>query len=161
MKARPSLLFIYRNLPKFVQRAIVRTLFPTYIVAAKVFVTNDDGKFLAVKTTYKPKWDIPSGHCDRAETPDNAAKRELFEETGLRLSELEQKAVVFQPLAATVQVLFQGTVTGTPALQADNIEISEVRWVDQGEVDLDPYALEALDVILKHKKNYWVSETIK
>ena len=157
MQARPSLLFIYRNLPKSIQNAIVRTLFPTYIVAAKVYVTNDEGKFLAVKTTYHPRWDIPSGHCDRAESPDNAAIRELFEETGLRLSELEQKAVVFAPLDATVQVLFQGKVTGTPTLQADNVEISEVRWVNRDEVDLNPYAREALDVILDHKTTYWVS----
>lgn len=158
MQARSSLLFIYRHLPGPVQMLIRRTLFPTYLVAAKVYLTNNSGKFLIVNTTYGPGWDIPSGHCDRRESPDNAAAREVFEETGIEISTLEQKAVVFQPVSGTIQVLFQGKVDASAELQPDNVEISDVRWVELDEVTLNPYAQEALDVLLKHKATYWVSQ---
>lgn len=158
MHAKTPLLVIYRNLPKFLKRKIVRTLFPTYILASKVYLTNNEGKFLAVKTTYHTGWDIPSGHCDRGESPDQAAIRELYEETGIKVGTLEQKAVIFQPKMATIQVLFQGSVGDTPELKADKVEISEVRWVEPGEVNLNPYALEALEILLDHKASYWVSQ---
>ena len=161
MKARPFLLFIYRNLPGQVKRAIVRTLFPTYIVAAKVYLENEKGQFLAVKTTYNPGWDIPSGHCDKGESPDSAAARELFEETGIKANNLQQQAVVFQPVMGTVQVLFTGKLDHSPETRADNVEISEVRWVKRDDVELNPYALEALDVLKKHKASYWVSDINK
>lgn len=151
------LISIYRLLPKSIKRAIVRVLFPTYTVAAKVYLTNPDGHFLVVKPVYHPNWDIPSGHVDKNESPDAAAVRELFEETGIKISSLEQRSVIFQPVCNTIQVIFSGTVDPTPAVKPDNVEISEARWVTRGEVDLLPHALEALDVLLDKRVSYYVS----
>jgi len=49
---------VYKNLPVTLQRKANRVLFPTYNTAAKVYLTNPEGKFLAVKTSYNPLWDI-------------------------------------------------------------------------------------------------------
>ena len=151
------LISIYRVLPKPLKRAIVRVLFPTYTVAAKVYLTNPDGHFLVVKPVYHPGWDIPSGHVDKNESPDAAAVRELFEETGIKISTLEQRSVIFQPLCNTIQVVFSGTVDPTPSVKPDNVEISEARWVKRGEVNLLPHAMEALDVLLDKRIAYHVS----
>ncbi len=151
------LISIYRLLPKPLKRAIVRVLFPTHTVAAKVYLTNPDGHFLVVKPVYHPGWDIPSGHVDKNESPDAAAVRELFEETGIKISTLDQRSVIFQPLCNTIQVIFSGTVDPTPSVTPDNVEISEVRWVARGEVDLLPHAEEALDVLLDKRIAYHVS----
>lgn len=149
---------IYRHLPKPVQLLIRRTLFPTYLVAAKVIVTNEEGKFLAVKTTYGPGWDIPSGHSDRNESPTLTAARELLEETGLVATNLTNAAVIFQPKTNIVQVIFTANAANPEALTADKTEISEVRWITEGEIELNPYANEALEVVNKYKVQYWVSE---
>ncbi len=151
------LISIYRLLPKFLKRAIVRVLFPTYTVASKVYLTNPDGHFLVVKPVYHPGWDIPSGHVDKHESPDAAAIRELFEETGIKVSSLQQRSVVFQPLCSTIQVIFSGSVDPAPPVNPDNVEISEARWVSRGEVDLLPHAVEALDVLLDQCVPYYVS----
>lgn len=148
---------IYKQLPVFAQRKIVRILYPGYVVAAKVFVTDADGRFLAVKTTYADDWDIPSGHCDPGESPNDAASRELWEETGLKIDNMQQCGVIFNPLLKTVQVLFTHQLKQTPATTADNLEISHINWVTRDEVPLNPYALEAVAVILDHKASYWVS----
>lgn len=157
MSLKTLALIIYKRLPVFAQRMIVRLLYPGYIVAAKVFITNPDGKFLAVKTTYAKDWDIPSGHCDPGESPDLAASRELREETGITAENMQQVGVIFNPALKSVQVLFVHQLDHTPETIADDVEISDIRWVDRDDVQLNPYAREAVAVILDHKASYWVS----
>ena len=151
-------LFIYQHLPRFIQLFIRRRLFPTYLVCAKVLVTNSRGQFLAVRTTYNAGWDIPSGHCDRGESPTIAAARELYEETGIKIESLQQRGVIFQPRTNIVQVLFAAEVNSNVTPKPDNVEISEVRWVNESDVDLTPHAREAIDVLLRRQLNYFVSE---
>jgi len=148
---------IYKTLPVFAQRKIVRILYPGYVVAAKVFITNEHGKFLAVKTSYADDWDIPSGHCDPGERPDDGASRELWEETGLKVENMQQCGVIFNPALKTLQVLFKHQLDHTPQTTKDNLEISDIRWVERDEVQLNPYALEAVSVIVDHQASYWVS----
>ena len=40
------------------------------------------GKWVMCFNSYRAKWEMPGGHVDEGETPLEAAKRELFEETG-------------------------------------------------------------------------------
>lgn len=157
MPLKSFALKIYKNLPRLVQRRIVRVMYPGYVVAAKVFITNPEGRFLAVKTTYHPGWDIPSGHVDAGESPDLAATRELWEETGIKVDGMQQFGVIFYPRLRTLQVLFVHTLEESLEPVADNVEISDIRWVGRDEVALNPYAMEAVAVILDHKANYWVS----
>ncbi len=157
MSLKPLALRIYKTLPVYLQRKIVRTLYPGYVVASKVFITNAEGKFLVVKTTYSPDWDIPSGHCDPGESPDLAASRELWEETGLKVDGMQQFGVIFNPKLRSVQVLFTHQLDTTPDLKGDNVEISDLRWVDKDEVKLNPYAQEAFEVIVDHNARYWIS----
>ena len=147
MSLKPLALRIYKTLPVYLQRKIVRTLYPGYVVASKVFITNAEGKFLVVKTTYSPDWDIPSGHCDPGESPDLAASRELWEETGLKVDGMQQFGVIFNPKLRSVQVLFTHQLDTTPDLKGDNVEISDLRWVDKDEVKLNPYAQEAFEAV--------------
>jgi len=127
MSLKPLALRIYKSLPVFLQRKIVRTLYPGYVVASKVFITNAQGRF-------------------------------LVEETGLKVETMQQFGVIFYPKLRTVQVLFTHQLDSTPDLKADNVEISDLRWVERGEVNLNPYALEAVEVIVDHKAHYWVSK---
>jgi len=122
---------VYKRLPIPIQRKVVRIMYPGYVVAAKVFITDANGKFLVVKTTYNPDWDIPSGHCDPGESPNLAACRELWEETGLKVDAVQQFGVIFYTKLRTLQVLFVHALDTTIELQPDNLEISDVRWVER------------------------------
>ncbi|MCM3718757.1 NUDIX domain-containing protein [Fictibacillus phosphorivorans] len=55
-------------------------------LAAAGLLIDEDGKWLVVKKKYgglKGKWSIPAGFVDAGETVDEAAVREVFEETGI------------------------------------------------------------------------------
>ena len=157
MFLKRAALQLYKILPNKLQRQVARILYPGYVAAAKVYITNRQGNFLVVKTTYRPDWDIPSGHCDPGESPDQTAVRELWEETGIKVERMQQTSVIFYPALRTLQVLFVHALDHTPEPVADGVEISDVRWVERNEVKLNPYATEALEILLDHKASYWVS----
>ncbi|WP_316571559.1 NUDIX hydrolase [Neobacillus sp. YIM B06451] len=55
-------------------------------LAAAGLVVSDQGKWLVVKKSYgglKGKWSLPAGFVDQGETADEAAVREVMEETGI------------------------------------------------------------------------------
>jgi len=55
-----------------------------------VFVRNKDRKLLFIdRTEYPFGIAIPAGHIDDGETPEQAAKRELMEETGIKADKLK------------------------------------------------------------------------
>jgi 8-oxo-dGTP diphosphatase len=47
-----------------------------------VMVTKYQGKLLLVRHRDRSSWEIPGGHIEQGEKTDDAAQRELFEETG-------------------------------------------------------------------------------
>ncbi len=47
-----------------------------------VIVTKYQDKWVFVRHRKRETWEIPGGHIDEGETPDEAASRELMEETG-------------------------------------------------------------------------------
>lgn len=49
-----------------------------------VIAANHGGKWVFVRHRGRTTWEIPGGHIEQGETPDDAAVRELAEETGAR-----------------------------------------------------------------------------
>ena len=94
-------------------------------------------------------WEFPKGHPDKGETPLEAAKREMEEETGMQLERL----VIDEPLSINYWFTWQGekidktvyyfvgTVSGEPRPQLE--EMQDVRWV----------LLEQASELLTHENN--------
>lgn len=61
-----------------------------YIRGVYIFIINDNKKILIQRKredhTKLSRWEIPSGHVDSKESYEEAAKRELKEETGITVS---------------------------------------------------------------------------
>jgi 8-oxo-dGTP diphosphatase len=47
-----------------------------------VIVSNYNGRWVYCKHKERDTWEMPGGHIETGETPLEAAKRELYEETG-------------------------------------------------------------------------------
>ncbi|MCC6179140.1 MAG: NUDIX domain-containing protein [Chloroflexi bacterium] len=83
-----GLLFAWRYLPLWARRIAVRVLYPSLPIGAVAVVRDADGRVLLVRQTYHrggALWGVPGGWLGRGESPHQAAMRETFEETGLRV----------------------------------------------------------------------------
>jgi 8-oxo-dGTP diphosphatase len=47
-----------------------------------IIASRYQGQWIWVKHKERSTWELPAGHVEIGETPDEAARRELFEETG-------------------------------------------------------------------------------
>lgn len=84
-----SLLVVWRYLPLWARRLAIRLLYPRFPIGAVAFVRDDAGRVLLVRQTYHSdgtRWAAPGGWVDRGESPRQAAARETYEETGLRVT---------------------------------------------------------------------------
>jgi ADP-ribose pyrophosphatase YjhB (NUDIX family) len=122
------LLGVYRRLPVWWRRRIVRTLSPSFTVGAMVFVERDDGAMLFVQHTYRERWGVPGGLLEKGEEPRDAAVREVFEETGLRVVLVGEPAVVVDAEPQRVDVLFRARLAD-PEAEAAGVSSPEIRAV--------------------------------
>jgi len=67
---------------------------PLQMVACAVFLFNEERKVLLEKRADDNTWCVPGGSMELGETPEEAAKREFFEETGLKLGDLKLVNVI-------------------------------------------------------------------
>ena len=83
------------------------------------------------KDPFKGRWALPGGFVDENERLIDAAKRELAEETGVEVEELEQLYTAGDPgrdpRGWTVSVVFLARVTNPPTATAAD-DASEVGW---------------------------------
>ncbi|HVD52407.1 MAG TPA: NUDIX hydrolase [Candidatus Udaeobacter sp.] len=112
-------------------------------VSAVVACVDDAGRILVVKQTSGPfanAWLLPGGAVERDERLEDAARRELFEETGYRATDLRPAALYDVRSAPPgrfhflVHVFRAGAVDGTPHAE----EGSEVRWAAPREIEPHP-----------------------
>ena len=81
---------------------------------------------------YKGQWALPGGFVEKDEDLAIAAKRELQEETGLKVKNLKQVGTFGQPgrdpRGRTVSVLYSGILENTDAHLEAATDASAVQW---------------------------------
>ena len=90
---------------------------------------------LFLRASYRTEWNFPGGGVKRGENPEAAARRELFEETGLSAGPLVPVARltgVWLSRRETVHV-FEWRTDELPPLHLDNREIASARLVPCSE----------------------------
>lgn len=85
------------NMVRFAEETGKTVRDETIKYTADVVLLNESMQVLLVKRKGEPfagMWALPGGHVDKGETAERAARRELFEETGVDLEQDEFKFVV-------------------------------------------------------------------
>lgn len=75
---------LYRVMHRILKLAW-RVFRPT-TMGVKIIARDPDGRILLVKARYLEQWTLPGGGVHKRETPEDAAARELREETGIVVS---------------------------------------------------------------------------
>ncbi|MEQ1754321.1 MAG: NUDIX hydrolase [Micropepsaceae bacterium] len=96
---------------------------PRHVVSAAVVATDNDGRVLLVRSPRRG-WEMPGGQVELGESLEVAAIREVKEESGIDVGDL-QLCGIFQTLdRSVVNVLFRGRcIGGAPCTSEESIEV--------------------------------------
>ncbi|PYT00645.1 MAG: hypothetical protein DMF63_06305 [Acidobacteria bacterium] len=124
--------FVWKIFPPWLRLKIIRTTQQKFTVSAAAVITNDEGKVLLLNHLLRPYsgWGLPGGFLAAKEQPEEAIKRELFEETGIRIENVEMFRI--RTIARHIEILFRATASTEGSVQSR--EIIELAWFDVNEL---------------------------
>ena len=120
---------------------------------ASAFIINPENKkILLVKHSDYDKWVQPGGHIEDDETPEEAAVREVYEETGLKITligeHFPREEDLIRPLGVQCNRKQDGNrfidIIYAAKPNSDNIELkindesTEIGWFSRNELDRMP-----------------------
>ena len=104
------------------------------VVAA--IVTSDLGVLVGRRNDRTPPWGFIAGEVEPGEQPEDAAVREVKEETGLEIQAGEIIGERDHPATGRHMIYMAGHPThGTKVFVGDEAELAQVRWVGLAEAD--------------------------
>jgi len=118
--------------------------YPIRPVAVVSVLIKSGSKVLLIKRRFDPcsgKWSIPGGLIELGETVREAALREVYEETGLKV-ELDRLLNVVDYIEVDergairfhyILICFLAHVNGTPSVKPSE-EVADTLWVEESEV---------------------------
>ncbi|SBT44975.1 NUDIX hydrolase [Micromonospora auratinigra] len=127
---------LFYRLPVPLRRRLVRLAVPKYVVGAVTLVRDAEatgaGRILLLRQPPGYSWTLPAGLLQRGENPIVGAARELYEESGVRLSPDRLRPAVPNAVVHAkgwVDVVFETEVpASTTELAVDGAEVFEAAW---------------------------------
>lgn len=104
----------------------------TRVVAFAVVRDGDRWLMLRHRRHGRVHWEIPGGHVDAGESLEEAARREVLEETGVVVGEVTYFGNQPWPFPSSMMFGFQGRATTQELVLEDEIE--EARWVTRAQM---------------------------
>jgi ADP-ribose pyrophosphatase YjhB (NUDIX family) len=121
------LAFLFRLTPRRLRLFLTRFGHTHFIVSAGAIVLNDQGQLLLLKHVFRAGsgWGIPGGFISANEQPEAALRRELREEVGLEIGDL-QIALVRTFRHRQVELIFKCRPAGEA--RPRGLEIKTATW---------------------------------
>jgi 8-oxo-dGTP diphosphatase len=116
----------WRKSPRSLRRILTRTTQTTFTVSVGAIVVNAEGKILLLDHVLRPAsgWGIPGGFIKAGEQPKDALQREICEEIGLKIENLELYKT--QTLRRHVEIIFIARARAEGEVQS--FEINKIGW---------------------------------
>lgn len=128
MDLRAIVARLWQHLPVVLRRRLVHRIMPTYTVGVAAAVLNDRGEILLLRHRFREStgWELPGGFIGAHESPEEALRRELVEETGLTVR-IETLVAARIAQWKHLDICYRCRVTGG-ALRTDPGEVTEGRF---------------------------------
>lgn len=119
---------IWKRLPGVVRRRLVRTGQRRFTVTAGAMIFDDEGRILLLDHVFRPDcgWGIPGGFLSKGEQPEAALRRELREEIGIEVEDVEMLFARTLPRPRQIEIYFRARAIGCP--EPCSFEIKSARW---------------------------------
>jgi 8-oxo-dGTP diphosphatase len=128
---------LWKRTPGSVRRRVVRFGQRRFTVTAGAFIFDDQGRILLLEHVFRPDsgWGIPGGFIGKGEQPEAALRRELREEIGLEVSDVELLFVRALPRPKQIEMYFRAKPMG-PAVPC-SFEIKRADWFPIDKLNCD------------------------
>lgn len=96
-----------------------------------------DGRVLLGRRAFEPgrgRWDIPGGFLDETEHPDDALRRELREETGLEIEQVEYLGTWMQAYDGRTVLCLTWLARAVGGEERPGDDLVELRWFAPDEL---------------------------
>lgn len=119
---------IWRRLPARMRRWSMRLTHARFTVTAGGLIFNDAGEILLLKHRFRAGsgWGLPGGFIEAGEQPIDALRRELCEEIGLELKDIEIFGVRSFKKPRQVEVLFR--CRANASVTPRTMEVERAEW---------------------------------
>jgi ADP-ribose pyrophosphatase YjhB (NUDIX family) len=128
---------IWKLLSPNMRAKLVRSTQSSFTVSAAAIITNHEGKVLLLNHVLRPDsgWGYPGGFVSKGEQPEDAIRREVKEETGIDLKDLQLHGVHTSASGRHLEILFVAEAVGEPKVLSR--EITELGWFGLEEFPKD------------------------
>lgn len=118
---------VWRTMPYWLRRMIVRLTQPSFTVSAGAIIFDDSGRVLLLNHVLRPGksgWGIPGGFLNDGEQPAKTVRREMLEEANLEIFDLRLFSA--QTSGRHVEILY--LARGNGEITKTSREIVEGKW---------------------------------
>jgi len=119
---------VWRHLPPRVRSRITRIGQKRFTVTTAVAIFDDEGKVLLLDHVFRPDsgWGLPGGFLNSREQPEEGLRREIREEIGIELDDLEFLFARGLGRLRQIEIYFHAKALGVP--HPISFEIKQARW---------------------------------
>ncbi len=119
---------IWRRVPRVLRRMTMRATNARFTVTSAAIVVDKQGRVLLLKHRFRPGtgWGIPGGFIEAGEQPEEAVRRELREEVGLELADVELVTTRAFKKPRQIEIVFLSRPRGDASPKS--IEIRKASW---------------------------------
>ena len=105
------------------------------IAPAVIVAVADGDRLLMTRYAQGRGWALVAGFVEAGETPEDAARREVLEETGVRIDHL--RYYKSQPWGYSDSLLmgFSAQLAGSDAITLDTLELGAACWVPRAQIE--------------------------